>query len=434
MIIECPACGARAKLPDSKEGAKVRCAECERVYLARASGRGAVSTRSSSSSSALPIGIGAAVVAVILIVVMMRGGEEPVAPTLPTINEENLDAGYVDETGWDSALVRHARAFHDFAYTRDEFKVQNGISMPHVWARMQSTDEETVEIAGFDALTTDEVQVLRSEVVQFLLSDDPENHPGSWKPFDGGVVAEDDTTAVVRLQLQPRSEAIGNGTRNIEWHFVKIAGKWKAWSWERWYSPEELKADRIARKRKVKRTTLSDGSQVIEAEAGAVPYMDSTPQAMRDQIDGWIKELVDLELPAKRLSQVRGELELAGKDAIPPLLTAFFHMSEAGFDNDEAAAQGQLVHSMLGDITGYVTTFKAHAALGGTDERRDSGVRQWFGWYQRKFKKFEGRAEEVDLLEEGLEFSSEKERREYEKYKRQIEQEEKDKASRENNG
>ena len=56
MIIECPACGARAKLPDSKEGAKVRCSECERIYLAHPSGARA---SAKTSSSAMPVGIGA---------------------------------------------------------------------------------------------------------------------------------------------------------------------------------------------------------------------------------------------------------------------------------------------------------------------------------------------------------------------------------------
>ncbi|MFT5154301.1 MAG: putative Zn finger-like uncharacterized protein, partial [Planctomycetota bacterium] len=35
MIIQCPACSTQAKLPESKEGAKVRCSDCGRVYVAR---------------------------------------------------------------------------------------------------------------------------------------------------------------------------------------------------------------------------------------------------------------------------------------------------------------------------------------------------------------------------------------------------------------
>ena len=40
MFIECPSCHARAQLPDSKEGAKVRCSECSSVYEALPGGAG----------------------------------------------------------------------------------------------------------------------------------------------------------------------------------------------------------------------------------------------------------------------------------------------------------------------------------------------------------------------------------------------------------
>ncbi len=36
MLTQCPNCHARAKLPDARAGAKVRCAECSRVFVARA--------------------------------------------------------------------------------------------------------------------------------------------------------------------------------------------------------------------------------------------------------------------------------------------------------------------------------------------------------------------------------------------------------------
>ena len=40
MLIQCTSCGAQAKLPDSKEGAKVRCPSCGHVYAARPKGAG----------------------------------------------------------------------------------------------------------------------------------------------------------------------------------------------------------------------------------------------------------------------------------------------------------------------------------------------------------------------------------------------------------
>lgn len=425
MIIECPACGARAKLPDSKEGAKVRCVECERVYVARSSAgaRGRSSGRG-QSSPALPIGIGAGVIALLMVLLMMKNRDSgSVVADVPKVEEVPAAPVLVDQTGWDSELVKFTRKLHDLAYNRDEYRVQTSLALPEVWARVQSTEESPVDPAAFEELGTSEVDTFRGDVVQALLADDPGNLVGSWKPFDGEVVSEDDTSAVVHLALEPREAEGDAGTRNIEWRLIKDGTKWKAWSWERWYSEAELKADKIRRKKKIQRTTLSDGSQVIEAEPGPVPYLDETTAESRQKMEELIAKLIDPELPARELTAVRAELELFGREAVPPLLTKFYEMNLEGFDTYEQAVGAQLVHQTLHEITGYVTTFKASEALGATKERRDSGVRQWFGWYNRKFKRFEKREEEPDLLDESIEFKTEAEKREYEKYKRQTEQE-----------
>ncbi|MFT7667730.1 MAG: putative Zn finger-like uncharacterized protein [Planctomycetota bacterium] len=433
MIIECPACGARAKLPDNKEGAKVRCTECERVYVARdPASRRSSSTAKSRNSSAMPIGIGAAVIAVVMVIVMNRDHSEAKdVPKAPPI-VPNVAVESVDPNGWESELVLAVRGLHKLAAERDGFNLSNQISFPHVWARLQVAEGEeiatTLDVTGYEELVSADIDVIKGDVINFLHSEEGANLPGNWTPFDGSVIAQDDETALIRLAIEPRDEAYGVGTRNIEWRLVKDGGKWKAWYWERYISPDEAKSMRTARKKSYKQKTLTDGSIVIEGEPKPIPYMEETSLELRTEIDALIAKLIDLELPAKELSKVRGELELQGKHAIPPLLTTFYHMSQAGFPDMDAAIQAQIVHQMLGDLTGYVTSFKAHDALGATQERRDSGVRQWWGWYEKHFKKFEAREESVDGLEENLKFGSERERAEYERSKRMIEQEEADKA------
>lgn len=429
MIIECPSCGARAKLPDSKEGAKVRCTDCERVYVARdPSSRRSGSGRKSGNNTAIPIAVGAAVVVLIMIVIMTRGGKE--TKGVPDVVEGPpvVVQAAVDQSGWDSELVVHVRKLHDMAHERENFALTNQISFANVWARLQIPEGEEVpnqvDTTGYEELTSDDIDIIKGDVINFMHSEEPANLPGNWMPFDGNVVEQADDMAIVRLAIEPRDEKYGVGTRNIEWRLVNEGGKWKAWSWERWISPEEAKSMRTARKKSYEQKTLSDGSVVIEGEPKPIPYMDETSMEQRQEIDALIEQLIDLELPAKALTKVKGELELAGKHAIPPLLTKFYHMSQAGFPDMDAAIQAQLVHQTLSDITGYVTSFKAHDALGATQERRDSGVRQWYGWYNKHFKKFDERPEEVDGLEEVIEFKSERERREYEKYKKLIEQEE----------
>lgn len=428
MIIQCPACGARAKLPDSKEGAKVRCTECERVYVAREPGARRSGGGGNRNNTALPIGIGAALIAVVMIIIATRGGDD--TKGVPDLPEEKpvIARTNVDQTGWDSELVVYTRKLHDLAHQRENFALMTQLSMPHVWARLQVPEGEEipnqVDVSGYSELVSVEIDEVKGDVLNFLHSEEPANMPGNWKPFDGNVVSQSDVDAIVRMSIEPRDEKYGVGTRNIEWRLVKINGDWKAWYWERWISPEEAKSMRTARKKSYEQTTLSDGSIVIEGEPKPIPYMDETSMEDRAKIDGLIAQLIDLELPAKELTAVKGELELYGKHAIPGLLTKFYHMSQTGFPDMDAAIQAQLVHQSLSDLTGYVTSFKAHDALGATKERRDSGVRQWWGWYNKHFKKFEAVEEGTDGLEDVIEFKSERERREYEKYKRLIEQEE----------
>jgi len=82
------------------------------------------------------------------------------------------------------------------------------------------------------------------------------------------------------------------------------------------------------------------------------------------------------------------------------------------------------LHKILTEITGYVTTFKAHEALGATDERRSSGVKQWFSWYHRRFKRFKCETEAAPEAEEGEELlfepKTEQERRDYERALREA--------------
>ena len=231
MIIQCPACGARAKLPDSKEGAKVRCAECERVYVAREPGahRGG---SSSKTNPALPIGIGAGVIALGLIFFMTRDRKE--AKGIPTLPDKPAPVAQVavDQIGWNSELVVHVRELHDLAARRENFALSNQISFPHVWARLQyakgeapagSEEEGGIEIplnldtSGYEELSSGAIDELRGDVMTFLHSEEGANLPGNWSPFDGEVVSQTDDTALIHLAIEPRNESYGVGMCNIEW-------------------------------------------------------------------------------------------------------------------------------------------------------------------------------------------------------------------------
>ena len=160
---------------------------------------------------------------------------------------------------------------------------------------------------------------------------------------------------------------------------------------------------------------------VYEAEVTKVDWPPETTAEERAHYEKLIDTLIDLE--SRQWIPAQDEIKAIGKPVIPGLLNRFADLDAQGWDDLDRAAQGQRLHITLMEVTGYVTTFNPNEALGGTDERRASGVKQWFFWYNRHFKKFEAKAEETDLLEEGWEPKTEAEKREYEKMKRKIEAE-----------
>jgi len=388
MLIQCTSCKATARLSDEKEGAKVRCPSCGHIYVARPTGsRG--STRAKSNNTQLMVFGGVGIVAVIMMAVVMSGGDP--APTskveeLPELIEDLVTA---DLTGWDSPLVMAARTIHKTAYQKERFKLQRHLAMNRIYARVKTTEEREV-IPGDWAVLSKEDQILfEEELIETLFDDSIENLVAAWKPFDGKVELEADDVAKVRITLEPRDAELGVQTRSVDWLFVKEGDKWLAWSWERFISDSELRGQLVARVSSTKKITLSDGSLVLEAEPGPLGWMPGTTAGERAQIEKLIATVCSPDTRGPDVYRARAELIAICKPAIPPLLTKFYELNLVGFDTYENQVASMQLHKILTEITKYNTTFKAHEALGATNERRSSGVKQWFSWYHRKFERWE---------------------------------------------
>lgn len=431
MLIQCPSCGLQAKLPDSKEGAKVRCSECERVYVARPAGARA---RQSKSNPTMPIVIGAAVVVVAILIFAMSGEKKGGRVATPNIEVPEVAAKqpYVDPTGWDSPLAKTARRVHELAASRNELDLQGMIDLPHAWAWKNADEEGAMpDPSGFASLSTAEKSAFANELIAELTGDGEENLVGMWKPTDGSVIAESDTFATVQFELAPLDTS-KPGLRGIHWGLVEENGKWRAWKWERWISEAEMRANFAGRTKKTVKKTLSDGSQVLESEPRVLQHDPTTAPELAARIDELVEKLEDVNLRPGELNATREELETIGKPATPILINGLYRAYQdleaakaSGGDEYDAQVRLTAMAKMLKDITGYSTTV-ALESLGGTSERLDSGIKQWFYWYDKKYRRFDGVEEEelTDGLEEITDMSklTEKERREYEKAKREAAQ------------
>ncbi|MCP3919456.1 MAG: hypothetical protein GY711_28290 [bacterium] len=422
MLIQCPACNAQAKLPDNKEGAKVRCSECERVYVARPFGSRGPKKKEDPTKYFI---IGGAVLLFAGIMIVTRGSSDN-TPVAAEPEEEVVEESL--PTGWDSPFVKVGRELHEAIFTQNEGKLITGLHPKRVYDRVHAAPEDPPEdwapAATWIEVPKGDQVVFMQGIRDELLKGDDFELVGQWKPFDGGVSDESDEDVKIRLRVQHRDASLGLPDRHVEWHLARDGSRWKAYDWFRWISPEEIEKERRARKKKTTKRTLSDGSLVIEGVVRPIPWEDDTPEELRTEVNGLITKMIDLEIPGPEANRARMRVVEIGIPAIPALLSK---MAEIPIDTEDQAIQVNLVHMCMSEITGYQTTFKVHELMGTTRERQESGLKQWFGWYDRKWKKFKGsggREEGDDPLWDDPDFKprNEKERREFERLRHEREQ------------
>jgi hypothetical protein len=323
----------------------------------------------------------------------------------PTVKE--------DFDGWDSPPVRAARAFCEAAYGLNDGTLAKLIDGEGVNAwRIEQAEEAAKDLAA-DAeppeLPTPWAELdavgrqafVDAEVANLLEDEDPYG-PAKWKPFEGSALEYEFDHATVHLKVAGRSEETVAENRVLEFSLLPDGDgpdrQWRITSWKRFLTPEELRNMRVSRQKEVTKVELSDGSKLYVADPRPLPHLEDTPPAVRAEIDEAIVRLTDFSLHPKENNKALGVLVANGKASIPILLTALYNIQIV---DDPTAAQVNLVVQALRDITGEYFGFKPHESMGVGNERRDAGIKAWFGWWIRRGeKKFTEREEGEDLLDQ----------------------------------
>ncbi len=410
MLIECPYCHARAKLPDSKEGAKVRCGECNRVYVAREPGRRGAGA--SKSNTGLLIGIGVAIVAAVLLLVVTSTDSNPTPVAVDKPDVARSAPAAVDLVGWDSEALKTVRAIHEAAYGYDEGRIRANLHPAKLWEKVRADAPEDSPLhhaTSFSAVSREERDDLLDGAVEELVRGEARELVGEWRPYDGSVIEEADGVATVRVAVTSRDEARAGEARSVDWKLALDGDRWKAFAWERYIAPGEIKTKHRG-PRGVEKVTLSDGSVVYERQPEPLAHLEDTPPDVRKRIDAAYATMIDLNL-TREAGAAKRDLVAIGKPAIPKLLTGLF---EIPLETEDQAKQVNQIVQALREITGNNFGFEpmllVGSAVGTTEERRTSAIRQWFAWWYKYADRFEEK-EEVDALDGLLEPKNEKERR-----------------------
>jgi hypothetical protein len=401
MLIECPFCHATANLPQSKEGAKVRCGGCEKVYVAREQGR-----KASKGPNPLHIVLIAGGAALVLLVIFMvtRGSKEEPAPA-PAVAAAKAPPPREDLTGWDSAPVLAVRAVYDGAKPDDEAGLSVRIDPERYAARLVEEHAAAVEAGAAPEgpaprpwleLDTLERSELLAAAARGWISGEGDTVVLLWKPYDGRVISETDGDAVVHVNVAGREGELKAESRVIEWKLVRRGGDWKVWSWARYISPEELAAGRSSRNKQITRVEMADGTRLYQADPRPLPHLPDTPPELAARIDAAVVRMLDFKLKPRENNAAKAELVAIGKPALPILLTALY---ENKIVDDDTLAKAVNIHHTMREITGYDPGFPVNALGPDSETKRDVAVRAWFAWWLRKGEeRFEERVEGEDLL------------------------------------
>ncbi|MFT5284140.1 MAG: putative Zn finger-like uncharacterized protein [Planctomycetota bacterium] len=387
MLIECPFCHTRAKLAESKEGAKVRCADCSKVYRAReilSGGR-----KQSTTNSSGPI-IAVIVIAVIgfgaLFVMKQSDSPAPVKAAPAKVEVAALAPEVaVDPMGWDSELVQLVVGLHAKARDRDEDALRSLIEASRL--DFSETEKDWSTWSDLDEAGQAERIIL---ALDSLIDRTETGTVADWVPYDGSVFKIEGDIAIVQVSASPGDG--GTTKRVVEWTLVRDGESWKAYSWIEWLT----EAEKRRRARGFEVVKLSDGSVVAEREPEPLEHLEDTPPELRERIDQLMVTLLDLNLTTKS-AKASAEISEIGKPAIPALLT---HLFENKLSSDDDSVRANIAVVALRDITdqffGYQPMAFVGSAMGTTEERRISAVRQWFAWWYRKGEAFTGIPEDED--------------------------------------
>ncbi|MGK0482674.1 MAG: putative RNA-binding Zn-ribbon protein involved in translation (DUF1610 family) [Planctomycetota bacterium] len=428
MIIKCTSCGSQAKLPDSKEGAKVKCPSCAHIYVARPAGaKGASRSRGEDHTSKFIVGGVVLVGGAILAIIGSGGSDAPVVPEKPKEVEKRVVDAYVNPLGWDGPPVMLARTLHQAAFSANESKLSVSIDLegaykfvpneefageeltpPPKAAEAEGEETDTAELseptepeepAVWETLDPMARLTFQDQLVEAVMTPLEEGAVRDWEPFDGKVEYTNGVIAIVRLKVVFRDTDAGRPDRYTQWTMKNIGGDRGTddqWRWihvEHWVTPEEAAASRRGLRVRAEKKTLSDGSKVYESVIRAIPFDDDVPAERRAQLTKLANDLVgDIDAPPRVRRPISEDLTFAGKAAIAPLLTKMAEISHAMSpnmdENEEDRIRLNFIHQILTDITDFQTTFAVAVQMGSTKERIESGIKQWFGWYDRKYRRF----------------------------------------------
>ena len=152
------------------------------------------------------------------------------------------------------------------------------------------------------------------------------------------------------------------------------------------------------------------GKKIVVQETEIVPlsHLEDTPEELRQEIDGLVETLMDLEGSGAVANRAIYRLRDIGRPAVPRLLTKMYEIQPK--ETDDRLRLRRVIQA-LREMTGVAFGFNvAEIAHGGvSEEERQSSLRQWYAWWYRNHNKDFTRS--IDKAEDESLFLTEEEKK-----------------------
>lgn len=404
MLIQCTSCGTQAKVPDNMQGSKVKCPACGHVYVARERGRGGRARSSQSSDPTQMLIIGGAVAAALVIgfFAIRGGGTDDKPVNAASTKKETAEAPepvkeYIPAKDFRGPAAQFVKGLHMAASGRNRARLENTMNPALAYAAWTETHPaESGAHPTWEEMDEDARAAAVDAILDDVLTGLPDGFVAGWTPFAADEAAFDarPNEVTVRLNIEAIDPEAGLPDRWITWTLHPEGEDEFTWvGYGGQYAKTEKQAKRAEQLAQIKagrpaKKTLSTGQEVRESLPRPIAYDADVDEATRSELSGLVATLVDPETGNKDLARTADTLEEAGKPAVAPLLTALYEQSQApeGIERTRNIFQ---ISRILNGITGDDRTT---IAMQVSDEEMESGIKQWFAWYDAKYKRFKGKA------------------------------------------
>lgn len=378
--VPCPSCGTEYIIVAERMDDVIDCQECGRAFVPSKASRSGLRKGGANPAQPYLIGAGAVLLFLVVLVIAQSGGDDPGQQQQQPTAEKRVELGRANPR------VAGVIAFAEAMQSGQRFQI----------ARHTALDEMR-EFLGIENINGTRAEI-NDRVLDALIAHEAmpllrDTYVASGRVKEADAEA-DRGKVLLELPFNPGKDKNWDmRSAQLMVDFVLDGDEAKAAGFAWVTEPQARAAADPSRTRPKVHEVLGqaedvkrvyDGQEVVvrEAEIKPLGHLEDTPDAVRQEIDSLIAQLIDLDAGGHIANRANLALKKIGKPAVPRLLN---QMYEIPADSRENILRLRRIVQGLEDLTGQRMGFNP-SVVGEVNveqvrEKRESALKQWYGWW-----------------------------------------------------